>query len=89
MRLIANSINQVHLRDILPVISETVQVDLVQAAIAYGSSASNETQDLVCHYSGPDPKSCRRVMAELARHLGHWGLMLKCISPEVGLIHLR
>ncbi len=49
MRLIANRINQVHLRDILPVISESVQVDLVQAAIAYGSSASDETQDLVGH----------------------------------------
>jgi hypothetical protein len=49
MRLIANRINQTHLRDILPVISEEVQVDNVLAAIAYGSSASDETQDLLGH----------------------------------------
>jgi hypothetical protein len=47
MKLVANRINQTHLRDILPVISEEVQVDNVLAAIAYGSSASDETQDLL------------------------------------------
>jgi hypothetical protein len=47
MKLISNHINQTHLRDILPVISEEVQVDNVLAAIAYGRSASDETQDLV------------------------------------------
>lgn len=49
MKLIANQINQTHLRDILPAISEEIQVDQVLAAIAYGSSASDETQDLVGH----------------------------------------
>ncbi len=49
MKLVANRINQTHLRDILPVISEETQVDNVLAAIAYGSSASDETQDLLGH----------------------------------------
>jgi hypothetical protein len=49
MRLVANRINQTHLRDILPAISEDLQVDNVLAAIAYGGSASDETQDLVGH----------------------------------------
>ena len=49
MKLVANRINQVHLRDLLPVISEEIQVDAVMAAIAYGSNASDETQDLVGH----------------------------------------
>jgi hypothetical protein len=42
MKLIANRINQTHLRYILPVISEDAQVDNVLAAIAFGSSASND-----------------------------------------------
>jgi hypothetical protein len=47
VKLIANRINQTHLRDALPVISEEVQVDNVLATIAYGSSVSDETQCLV------------------------------------------
>ena len=47
--MVANRINQTHLRDILPEISEDNQVDNVLAAIAYGSSASDETKDLVGH----------------------------------------
>lgn len=49
MRLVANTINQTHLRDILPTITEDCQVDYIQAAIAYGSSATNESLDLVGH----------------------------------------
>ena len=49
MKLVANRINQTHLRDILPEISEDMQVDNVLAAIAYGGSASDQTQDLVGH----------------------------------------
>ena len=52
MKLVANRINQTHLRDILPEISEDNQVDNVLAAIAYGSSASDETKDLVGHALG-------------------------------------
>ncbi|WP_445003792.1 phospholipase D family protein [Halomonas mongoliensis] len=47
MKLVANRVNGVHLRDILPAVSGEVQVDRVLAAIAYGSSASDETKDLV------------------------------------------
>ena len=49
MKLIANRINGVHLRDFLPVLSEEVQVDFVLAAIAYGSSATEAVKDLVGH----------------------------------------
>src|SRR5690554_3776565 len=49
MKLVANRVNQTHLRDILPAISECAQIDGVLAAVAYGSSASDETQDLVGH----------------------------------------
>ena len=49
MKLVANRINQTHLRDILPVISENLLVDNVLAAIAYGANASDETKDLVGH----------------------------------------
>ncbi|WP_303760972.1 phospholipase D family protein [Alcanivorax jadensis] len=49
MKLIANRINGVHLRDFLPTLSEEVQVDFVLAAIAYGSSATEITKDLVGH----------------------------------------
>lgn len=49
MRLVANRINGVHLRDLLPSMSAEVQVDNVLAAVAYGSSASDITQDLVGH----------------------------------------
>lgn len=49
MKLIANRINQTHLRDILPVLSKEIQVDNVLAAIAYGNNASDETQDLIGH----------------------------------------
>lgn len=47
MELIANRINGVHLRDLLP--GAEVEVDGVLAAVAYGSSASDITQDLVGH----------------------------------------
>lgn len=47
MKLVANRINGVHLRDLLPAIG--VEVDGVLAAVAYGSSASDITQDLVGH----------------------------------------
>lgn len=49
MKLIANRINGVHLRDLLPELSAEVEVDGVLAAVAYGSSASDITQDLVGH----------------------------------------
>ena len=49
MKLIANRINEVHLRDLLPALSADVEVDGVLAAVAYGSSASDITQDLVGH----------------------------------------
>ena len=49
MKLVANNINHTHLRDILPSLSEDVQIDYVLAAIAYGCSASDETQDLLGH----------------------------------------
>ncbi|VVN45722.1 hypothetical protein [Pseudomonas fluorescens] len=49
MKLIANRINGTHLRDLLPELSTEVQVDVVLAAVAYGSSASDITQDLVGH----------------------------------------
>ncbi len=49
MRLVANRINGTHLRDLLPEISGQIQVDNVLAAIAYGSSASDEVKDLVGH----------------------------------------
>ena len=49
MKLIANRVNGIHLRDILPVISEDVEVDNVMAAIAYGSNASDESKDLIGH----------------------------------------
>lgn len=49
MKLIANRINGTHLRDILPALSGEVQVDSVLAAVAYGGSASDITQDLVGH----------------------------------------
>ncbi|MND94308.1 hypothetical protein D3C81_754890 [compost metagenome] len=45
MKLVANRVNGLHLRDLLPVIG--VEVDYVLAAVAYGSSASDITQDLV------------------------------------------
>lgn len=45
----ANRINSIHLRDILPVVSRSAQIDSVLAAIAYGSSASDETRDLIGH----------------------------------------
>lgn len=47
MKLIANRINGVHLRDLLP--GAEVEIDGVLAAVAYGSSASDITQDLVGH----------------------------------------
>lgn len=49
MKLIANRINGIHLRDLLPELSAEVQVDGVLAAVAYGSSAADITQDLVGH----------------------------------------
>ncbi|MEX5570144.1 phospholipase D family protein [Pseudomonas syringae] len=49
MKLIANRINGTHLRDLLPVLSGETQVDSVLAAVAYGRSASDITQDLVGH----------------------------------------
>lgn len=49
MKLVANRINQCHLRDILPEISQEREVDSVLAAIAYGRSASDETKDLIGH----------------------------------------
>lgn len=49
MKLIANRINGVHLRDILPVLSVEVQVDGVLAAVAYGRSASDSAKDLLGH----------------------------------------
>ncbi len=49
MKFVANGVNGVHLRDLLPVISEGVEVDSVVAAIAYGGSASDEIKDLVGH----------------------------------------
>jgi len=49
MKLIANRINGAHLRDILPVLSAELQVDGVLAAIAYGNSAADSTQDLLGH----------------------------------------
>lgn len=49
MKLIANRINGTHLRDLLPVLSAEVEVDCVLAAVAYGSSASDTTRDLVGH----------------------------------------
>ncbi|MDI3323396.1 phospholipase D-like domain-containing protein [Pontibacterium granulatum] len=49
MKFVANRINQVHLRDLLPTLSEQVQVDSILAAIAYGRSAADETKDLVGH----------------------------------------
>jgi PLD-like domain len=49
MKLIANRINGIHLRDLLPELSAEVEVDGVLAAVAYGSSASDITQDLVGH----------------------------------------
>lgn len=47
MKLVANRINGVHLRDLLP--ATDVAVDGVLAAVAYGNSASDITQDLVGH----------------------------------------
>lgn len=47
MKLIANRINGVHLRDLLT--GAEVEIDGVLAAVAYGSSASDITQDLVGH----------------------------------------
>lgn len=49
MKFVANRINQTHLRDLLPVISDSCEVDCVLAAIAYGGSASDESMDLVGH----------------------------------------
>ncbi|MCM2463291.1 phosphatidylserine/phosphatidylglycerophosphate/cardiolipin synthase family protein [Pseudomonas sp. CG7] len=49
MKLIANRINGTHLRDLLPTLSDETQVDSVLAAVAYGRSASDITQDLVGH----------------------------------------
>ncbi|RZO10710.1 phosphatidylserine/phosphatidylglycerophosphate/cardiolipin synthase family protein [Pseudomonas moorei] len=49
MKLIANRINGIHLRDILLNISNPQEVESVLAAIAYGSNASNIAQDLVGH----------------------------------------
>lgn len=49
MRFVGNRVNGTHLRDLLPVISSELEVDFVQAAIAYGGSASDETQDLLGH----------------------------------------
>lgn len=49
MKLVANRINGVYLRDLLPTLSDEVQVECVLAAVAYGSSASDITQDLVGH----------------------------------------
>ena len=49
MKLVANRINGIHLREMLPALTEEVQVDAVLAAVAYGSSASDITQDLVGH----------------------------------------
>ena len=47
MKLVANRVNGVHLRDLLP--ATDVAVDGVLAAVAYGNSASDITQDLVGH----------------------------------------
>lgn len=47
MKLIANRINGVYLRDLLP--GDDIEVDGVLAAVAYGSSASDETRDLLGH----------------------------------------
>jgi hypothetical protein len=49
MKFVANRINQTHLRDILPVVSEKVPLDNVLVVIAYGSSASDESQGLIDH----------------------------------------
>lgn len=49
MRFVANRVNGIHLRDILPAIGEDVEVDSVMAAVAYGSNASDESQDLIGH----------------------------------------
>jgi len=47
MKLAANRVNGLHLRDLLPAIG--VEVDCVLAAVAYDSSASDITQVLVGH----------------------------------------
>lgn len=50
MKLVANEVNGVHLRYILPVINEETQVDNVLAAIAYGSThTTDESKDLIGH----------------------------------------
>lgn len=45
MKLIANRLNSVHLRDILPSTEE--DVDIVYGAIAYGSSSADQSKDLI------------------------------------------
>ncbi|MCW8193381.1 phosphatidylserine/phosphatidylglycerophosphate/cardiolipin synthase family protein [Proteobacteria bacterium 005FR1] len=52
MKLIANRINGVHLRDILPDIAGGQEVDSVMAAIAYGENGADETKDLLGHCVG-------------------------------------
>lgn len=47
MKLVANQINGLHLRDLLPAIG--VEEDCVLAAVAYSSSASDITQYLFGH----------------------------------------
>lgn len=47
MKLVANRINQTHLREILPAISEDIQIDGVLAAVACGRISSDEAQGLL------------------------------------------
>ncbi len=49
MKFVGNRINRTHLRDLLPTISDELEVDFVLAAIAYGGSASDEARDLLGH----------------------------------------
>jgi PLD-like domain len=49
VKFVANRINGVHLRDLLPPTAEENQVDFVKAAVAYGSSSADELQSLVGH----------------------------------------
>jgi hypothetical protein len=44
MKLVANRFNQTHLSDLLPKLSETVEVDHVLAAIAYGDNSMGVNQ---------------------------------------------
>lgn len=62
MKLVANNLNQTYLCDILPATSEDVQVDVVLAAIAYGSSSNNAADDLVGHCHCRSVTGCGDIM---------------------------